>query len=74
MLISLHRMNKILEVNEKDTYVVVEPGVSFYELSHYCRKNAPKVWPSVTTIAWGSVVGNVSILGGSPRPKAQVSF
>jgi FAD/FMN-containing dehydrogenase len=59
VILDLHRMNKILEVNEKLTYAVVEPGVTFGDLYTYCSKNKLKVWPSTASLGWGSVVGNV---------------
>lgn len=57
----LHRMNKILEVNEKFAYAVVEPGVTFADLYAYCAKEKLKVWPSTASLGWGSVLGNVSL-------------
>lgn len=56
----LHRMNKVLEVNEKFSYAVVEPGVTFGDLYTYCVQKKLKVWPSTASLGWGSVVGNVS--------------
>lgn len=53
-------MNRIIEVNEKFSYAVVEPGVTFTDLYLYCAKNKLRVWPSVPSLGWGSVVGNVS--------------
>lgn len=52
-------MNKILEVNEKFGYVVVEPGVTFGDLYTFCAERKLKLWPSVASLGWGSVVGNV---------------
>lgn len=57
---SLYRMRRILEVDEKAAYAVVEPGVSFFDLYEYCRAQRLAVWPSMPAIAWGSVLGNVS--------------
>lgn len=59
VILSLHRMNRILEVNEKAAYAVVEPGVTFFDLYHYCRDRKLALWPSAPAIAWGSVIGNV---------------
>lgn len=53
-------MNRVIEVNEEFSYAVVEPGVSFQELFDYCLENKLRVWPSVPSLGWGSVVGNVS--------------
>ncbi|ROW06858.1 hypothetical protein VMCG_04057 [Cytospora schulzeri] len=58
IVMDLHRMNQVLEVNEKFAYAVVEPGVTFGDLYAYCVKNKLKVWPSTASLGWGSVVGN----------------
>ncbi|KUI53403.1 Vanillyl-alcohol oxidase [Cytospora mali] len=58
IVMDLHRMNQVLEVNEKSAYAVVEPGVTFGDLYAYCAKNQLKVWPSTASLGWGSVVGN----------------
>ena len=59
MALDLHRMNKIIEVNEKFAYAVVEPGVTFIDLYNYCAERKLKVWPSTASLGWGSVLGNV---------------
>lgn len=59
VVLSLYRMDRIVEVNEKAAYAVVEPGVTFFDLYNYCRDNKLALWPSVPAISWGSVVGNV---------------
>jgi FAD/FMN-containing dehydrogenase len=61
LAVDLHRMNKIIEVNEKFAYAVVEPGVTFTDLYTYCAANKLEVWPSVPSLGWGSVIGNVSL-------------
>ena len=40
-------MNRILEVNDEMAYVVVEPGVSFFDLYRYLQENNHKLWMSV---------------------------
>lgn len=57
--LDLHRMNKIIEVNDEFAYAVVEPGVTFTELYKYCVEHKLKVWPSTASLGWGSVMGNV---------------
>jgi len=52
-------MNKILDVNEKLAYAVVEPGVTFGDLYEYCVGHKLKLWPSTPSIGWGSIIGNV---------------
>ncbi|KAI1871232.1 uncharacterized protein JN550_004677 [Neoarthrinium moseri] len=56
--LDLHRMDKVIEVNDKHAYAVVEPGVTFHDLYKYCVANKKKVWPSTPSLGWGSVVGN----------------
>ena len=58
--LDLHRMNKIIEVNDQFAYAVVEPGVTFTDLYNYCVSHELKVWPSTASLGWGSVMGNVS--------------
>ncbi|KIW98341.1 uncharacterized protein Z519_00001 [Cladophialophora bantiana CBS 173.52] len=60
--LDLHRMNRIIEVNDKFSYAVVEPGVTFTDLYLHCAEHKLRVWPSVPSLGWGSVVGNVLIL------------
>lgn len=57
--LDLHRMNRILEVNDEFHYAVVEPGVTWTDLYNYCVENKKKVWPSTPSLGWGSVIGNV---------------
>lgn len=56
--VDLSRMRRILEVNEKLGYALVEPGVSFFDLHQYIRERGIKLWLSVPALGWGSVVGN----------------
>jgi len=58
MMLDLVRMKRILEVNEELGYVVLEPGVGFFELFEYLQKHAIKLWMSAPAQTWGSVVGN----------------
>jgi hypothetical protein len=68
--LDLHRMDKIIEVNDKFSYAVVEPGVTFTELYDYCVKHKLKVMPSVPSLGWGSVVGNTVDRGTGFTPTA----
>lgn len=61
LALDLHRMNKIIDVNQEFSYAVVEPGVTFTDLYDYCVLHKLKVWPSVPSLGWGSVVGNVCL-------------
>ncbi len=57
--LDLHNINKIIEVNDKFAYAVVEPGVTVTDLYNYCVGHKHKVWPSTASLGWGSVLGNV---------------
>lgn len=48
LLIELSRMNRILEINEKFHYAIVEPGVSQGELSAEIRRRGLKLMLNVT--------------------------
>jgi FAD/FMN-containing dehydrogenase len=52
-------MDKVIEVNDKFSYAVVEPGVTFGDLYNHCIEHKLKVWPSTASLGWGSVLGNV---------------
>ncbi|KAL3439885.1 Caleosin related protein-domain-containing protein [Aspergillus insuetus] len=56
--LDLHRMNRILEVNDELHYAVVEPGVTWTDLYNYCVENRKKVLRSTPSLGWGSVIGN----------------
>lgn len=58
VVLDLKRMNRILEVNERNASALVEPGVSYFDLYRYIRKNKLKVWIDVPDPGWGSLVGN----------------
>lgn len=56
VIISLRRMNKIIEINEEDRYVVVEPGVRHVQLKPELMKRGltypvPSVGPSCSVMA-----------------------
>lgn len=60
MVLSLQRMKRILKVDEKLAYVVVEPGVTFFDVYNHLVENKIDLWVSTPALGWGSVVGNVS--------------
>lgn len=53
-------MNRVLEVNEKDAYCLVEPGVTFQSLYDHLVKVGldDKLWIDVPDLGGGSVIGN----------------
>ena len=56
--LDLKRMNRILEVNEEHAYVLVEPGVSFFDLYRHIQEKGIKLWLDVPYPGWGSVIAN----------------
>lgn len=58
VVLDLSRMNRILEVNEKFGYALVEPGVSYFDLYKHIQERGLKLWLDVPDPGWGSVVGN----------------
>jgi 4-cresol dehydrogenase (hydroxylating) flavoprotein subunit len=58
LVMSLRRMNRVLEINEEAGYAVVEPGVRFFDLYDALRAAKSQLWMSVPDLGWGSVVGN----------------
>jgi 4-cresol dehydrogenase (hydroxylating) len=58
VVVDLKRMNRILEVDDKRTFALVEPGVSYFDLYKYIRDRNLKVMLDVPDSGWGSPVGN----------------
>ena len=56
--LDLKRMDRIVEVNEKHAYAVLEPGVSFLDLYRHIQSRGLKLWMTVPSPGWGSVVAN----------------
>jgi FAD/FMN-containing dehydrogenase len=68
VVLDLKRMDRILEVNDKNHYALVEPGVSYFDLYHYIRERKLKVWIDPPDPGWGSLVGNALDRGGGYTP------
>jgi FAD/FMN-containing dehydrogenase len=64
VVLDLKRMNRILEVNERNAYVLVEPGVSYFDLYRHIQEKGLKLWVDVPDPGWGSPVGNALDRGG----------
>tara|TARA_R110000824_G_scaffold7892_6_gene35923 strand:- start:38592 stop:40208 length:1617 start_codon:yes stop_codon:yes gene_type:complete len=58
VVLDLKRMNRIIEVNDKRNYALVEPGVSYFDLFKYIRENNLNVMLDVPDPGWGSPMGN----------------
>lgn len=68
VVLDLKRMNRIIEVNEKHAYAVVEPGVSYQQLHRYLRERNLRLWPDPSAPAWGGVLGNLADRGVGYTP------
>jgi (+)-pinoresinol hydroxylase len=64
VVLDLKRMNRVLEVNERNAYALVEPGVSYFDLYRYIEERNLKVWLDVPDPGWGSPLGNSLDRGG----------
>jgi len=67
-ILDLKRMNRILEVNDRNHYALVEPGVSYFDLYRYIQENTLKVWIDPPDPGWGSLIGNTLERGGGRTP------
>lgn len=69
LIIDLKRMNRILEVNEKLAYAVIEPGVTQGELANYLKATGSRLMLDVTGAGPdASVVGNTLQRGFGHTP------
>ena len=68
MIVSLRRMNRVLEINEDSAYAVVEPGVRWFDLYDALRAGGHKLMVSIPDLGWGSVVGNTLENGATYLP------
>src|SRR5579862_2796028 len=67
-ILDLKRMDRVLEVNEKNHYALVEPGVSYFDLYRYIQEHKLKVWIDPPDPGWGGLVGNTLDRGGGRTP------
>jgi 4-cresol dehydrogenase (hydroxylating) flavoprotein subunit len=58
VVLDLSRMKRIIDVNERFGYCLIEPGVGFFDLFNHLQENKIPLWMSIPANAWGSVVGN----------------
>ncbi|HXQ25677.1 MAG TPA: FAD-binding oxidoreductase [Candidatus Acidoferrales bacterium] len=68
VVLDLKRMDRILEVNDKNHYALVEPGVSYFDLYRYIQEKGLKVWIDPADPGWGSLIGNALDRGGGRTP------
>ena len=68
VVVDLKRMNRIIEVNDKIHYAVVEPGVSYFDLYRHIQERKLNVWIDAADPGWGSPMGNSLDRGGGRTP------
>ena len=75
IILDLHKLNKIVNFNEKLAYVVIEPGVSFQQLAEFLVSNNSELMLSATgSSPETSIIGNTLERGigkGSHGDRAQ---
>lgn len=68
VMLDMTRMKRILEVDAKLGYCLIEPGVGFFDLHEYLGHNGIPLWMGIPGNAWGSVIGNALERGFSSTP------
>ncbi|PCJ39365.1 MAG: p-cresol methylhydroxylase [SAR86 cluster bacterium] len=58
IVLDLKRMNRVLEIDDKRNFAVVEPGCSYFDLYEYIQSRGLKVWIDCPDPGWGSPLGN----------------
>lgn len=58
VIVDLKRLNKVIEVDDKRHFAIVEPGVSYFDLYAHIQERGLKVWIDPPDPGWGSLVGN----------------
>ena len=58
VILDLNRLNRILDVNERQASCLIEPGVGFFDLFRHLKESGSHLWMSVPGNSWGSVIGN----------------
>lgn len=58
VIVDLKRMNRVIEVDDRRNFAIVEPGVSYFDLYAHIQERNLKVWIDCPDPGWGSVLGN----------------
>jgi 4-cresol dehydrogenase (hydroxylating) len=58
VIVDLKRMNKVVEVNETEAYMIVEPGLSFIDMHRHLTSIGSNLRLSAPQPGWGSPIGN----------------
>lgn len=57
-IVDLKRMNRVIEVDDRRNFCIVEPGVSYFDLFNHIQKNGKRLMMDIPDPGWGSPVGN----------------
>lgn len=57
-IVDLKRMNRIIEVDDRRNFCIVEPGVSYFDLFNHIQAHGKQVMMDIPDPGWGSPVGN----------------
>ena len=71
VIVSLRKMDQVLEIDEECAYAVVEPGVRWFDLYDAIQAGNHRLMVSIPDLGWGSVVGNFLENGVTYLPVAQ---
>jgi 4-cresol dehydrogenase (hydroxylating) len=64
VVLDLKRMDKVLDVSERNASALLEPGVSYLDLYDHITKAKLDVWIDPPDPGWGSMIGNALDGGG----------
>jgi 4-cresol dehydrogenase (hydroxylating) len=59
VVVSLRRMNRVLELDGELGYALVEPGVRWFDLHEAIEAAGAELMVSVADLGWGGPVGNL---------------
>ncbi len=64
VVLDLKRMDRVIDVDERNAAALVEPGVSYFDMYRHLRDRGSKLWIDVPDPGWGSLMGNALDFGG----------
>jgi 4-cresol dehydrogenase (hydroxylating) len=64
VVLDLKRMNRVIEVDERNASCIVEPGVSYFDMYRHLQSIGSRLWIDVPDPGWGSLIGNALDNGG----------
>jgi FAD/FMN-containing dehydrogenase len=67
IILDLHRMNRLIEFNEEDRYIIVEPGFNFGDLRRLFNEKYPHLWYSFAGAPATTSLASNALLNGFGR-------